>query len=203
MSTLVLHMGWGVVMVWLGIALAGHRLRSKMPQYVLALVLGLWTCVHGPWGPVHWLGMAFQTPSWATQLLCAILLWQRFSGDATAGGKVSLGGPSRALVALGAVLGWVLLLDTLAVWPVSLYAWGNTPEAVTLVAAVVCLPWVLYGQFARADLRVFVGIAAVLLFVATRMPTGNVWDAVLDPCLWLAFQWSVFRRGISRYKKVS
>jgi hypothetical protein len=159
--------------------------------------------VQGPWGPVYWLGMAFQTPSWTTQLLCAILLWQRFSGAAPVGETAALRGPQGALAVLGVVGGWLLLLDTLAVFPVSVYAWGHTPEAVTLVAAVVCLPWVLRGQFVRAGLRGFVGIAAVLLFVATRMPTGNVWDAVLDPCLWLALHGSVFHGWVSRYKKES
>jgi hypothetical protein len=29
----------------------------------------------------------------------------------------------------------------------------------------------------------------VVLFVALRLPTGNVWDAVLDPWLWVWAQY--------------
>jgi hypothetical protein len=35
----------------------------------------------------------------------------------------------------------------------------------------------------------------VLLFVLLRLPTGNVWDAVLDPWLWLGLHW-VLLRGV-------
>ena len=36
--------------------------------------------------------------------------------------------------------------------------------------------------------------AALLVFTLTRWPSGNVWDAVLDPWLWLLALGSVLRR---------
>jgi hypothetical protein len=38
----------------------------------------------------------------------------------------------------------------------------------------------------------------LLLFAATRLPTGNLWDAVLDPWLWLALQGVLVRRLLRR-----
>jgi hypothetical protein len=40
--------------------------------------------------------------------------------------------------------------------------------------------------------------AALLLFAATRLPTGNVWDALLDPWLWLLFQGLLLRALFKR-----
>lgn len=103
------------------------------------------------------------------------------------------------LAAAGIVLGWVLLLDTLALLPVSVYAWGFSSAAFAFVAAFVTMAWVVG---AKAPARSLAGPAVVLcvlaLFVLTRLPTGNVWDALLDPWLWLALQayglFSVVRR---------
>jgi hypothetical protein len=44
---------------------------------------------------------------------------------------------------------------------------------------------------------------ALLLLVALRLPTGNVWDAVLDPCVWLVLQVMLVRRWLRCYKKRS
>jgi hypothetical protein len=34
----------------------------------------------------------------------------------------------------------------------------------------------------------------LLLFALTRLPTGNVWDALLDPITWVGLQlWLLFR----------
>ena len=87
------------------------------------------------------------------------------------------------LAALGIVLGWVLLLDTLAWWPLSVYAWGFSAAAVGAVALVAVLLWGISGQAVWA-----LPLGVLVLFVLTRLPTGNVWDALLDPWLWVALQ---------------
>ena len=41
-----------------------------------------------------------------------------------------------------------------------------------------------------------VGILAVCgtaLFVTLRLPTGNLWDALLDPLLWVVLHWMGLR----------
>jgi hypothetical protein len=41
---------------------------------------------------------------------------------------------------------------------------------------------------------------ALLLFVVLRLPTGNVWDAVVDPWLWLVAQCLALRASWSHLK---
>jgi hypothetical protein len=42
-----------------------------------------------------------------------------------------------------------------------------------------------------------------LVFVVWRLPSGNVWDAILDPWAWLVLQGWLLARGWHRYKKNS
>jgi hypothetical protein len=84
------------------------------------------------------------------------------------------------------VLGWLLLLDTAALLPFSLYAWGFTPAAVAVTTALALLPW-LGGRGKLAFVpSVYLLALVVAVMVVLRLPTGNVWDAWLDPWLWVA-----------------
>jgi len=76
----------------------------------------------------------------------------------------------------------------------------SSPAAIALVAAVALLPWVLGTRRtgARAlPFEVAVVLAVLLLFVFTRLPNGNLWDALLDPWLWavLHVYWLAFTAG--------
>jgi hypothetical protein len=85
-------------------------------------------------------------------------------------------------------LGWVLLLDVLAMWPVSVYAWGFGRAALWLVGLVVTVMWLVGPSTARGLRMPSLLIVMLLLFATTRLPTGNVWDALLDPLSWLVMQ---------------
>jgi hypothetical protein len=109
------------------------------------------------------------------------------------------------LAGLAALLGWALLLDSFAVLPVQLYAWGFSPAALFLVVSLSLLPWVFGGymaQTSRMAACVVVPLAA-LVFVVWRLPSGNVWDAVLDPWVWVALQVWFLRRSWICYKNSS
>lgn len=188
-------LGWSVVLAWLGVIVVRRFSLRPAVHVGVALLMAGWTWLPGPWSPDYWLALAFQAPSVLTVLLCGLLLWQALGRktegheqDATrnAGGSV--------LVWAGVLLGWALLMDTLALLPVQLYSWGFNPLAVALVAGVGLLPWLLVpaGQVLRPLQCVL--LAALLVFVALRLPTGNVWDAVLDPWLWLVLQGMALRR---------
>ncbi|MGI9133631.1 MAG: hypothetical protein ACR2I0_06765, partial [Rhodoferax sp.] len=99
------------------------------------------------------------------------------------------------LALLGLVLGWVLLLDTLALLPLagSVYAWGFDANAVAVAALLACLPWLAYGGVSAGSPMQWSALLALVLFVALRLPSGNVWDALLDPWLWLALHVAVLR----------
>ena len=103
----------------------------------------------------------------------------------------------RLLLLPGVLLGWVLLLDTLAWFPVSVYAWGFAAPAVAVAVGAAALFWLQQGTRASA-----LPLCVLALFVLTRLPTGNLWDALLDPWLWLVLQsgWliSVLRRCLPR-----
>ena len=216
---LSLHLGWAVVLGAVTLWLA-----SRLPtrgRWTLACLVLLWTLLPGVASPAFWLGLAFQSPSLMSVLLCLRWCLQRcgqvppemtlntrtcsvmpdpirhpvlastglrIKSAMTNANKRYIGNfllpkACKCVMALGVVLGWVLLLDTLAWFPVSIYAWGFGSAAVALTLVVAMLLWLLIGSRVSALLLV-----VLALFVLTRAPTGNLWDALLDPLLWLALQ---------------
>jgi hypothetical protein len=185
-------------------------LAKRLPRtYQLGLAWGVmaWTIVPGVTSPAYWLGLAFQTPSLTTIGVCMACLYaglqpsQRSSKPIFWHQKKLL----TILMTVGAALGWVLLLDTLAWLPVSVYAWGFSSAALGCVTVLAVLLWAIFAG-ASEDLGAnwfgpALMVFALTLFVLTRLPTGNVWDAVLDPWLWAALQVallkSLFRRKTS------
>jgi hypothetical protein len=211
-----LHLGWSVVLAWLGAGLVARLLASRahavQGQWVAALALAAWAWVPGSGGAAYWLGLAFQAPSASSVLWCAAMLAtrRRASGGAHGtlrftGNAMFTDGQSLWLAGLGALLGWALLLDSIAMLPMQMYAWGFSPWALGLVVLAALLPWVAGRPTARPRgwMALCVVPLAALVFVAVRLPTGNVWDAVLDPWVWLALQVWLARRGLSRYKNNS
>jgi len=198
--------GWALVLPLVGVLL-GRRLPLAARR-LLASGLALWTLLPGTWSPDYWLGLAFHAPSLSAMLLCLVYLQRNLfpSKPGSVAAQVALAGTASqsvpaATVLLGAavLLGYVLLLDAFAVLPLQIYAWGFSPALLLGLLALSLLPWVLSG--ARADAKhpaLWVVPAALLLFAATRLPTGNVWDAVLDPWLWLVLQLAWLR---SRYRR--
>lgn len=208
-----LHLGWSVVLAWLGVVAVQRWWPGRPAGWRrlggVALLLALWTWVSGPMSPAYWLGLAFQTPSVVTVLLCSGMLWEYFvvaSGMAPQPG-VAARVTDRWTVGwavLGVLLGWALLLDTFALLPVQLYAWGFSPLALGLACAAALVPWVFGGGAPSGRVacwRPWVVAMALLVFVAVRLPTGNVWDAVLDPWLWLVLHGYLLRAVSRRYQK--
>jgi hypothetical protein len=196
MTQIWLHLGWGVVLAWLGAGLAAHRSSRKGVQLGAAVVLAVAAGFSGQWSPVYWLGLAFQAPSVLTVLLCAVALVRRLMGRAyrTVPG-VRFPWP---LNMAGVVLGWLLLLDTLALLPGSLYAAGFGGLTPFVLVCLLLTPWVLRSRAKGLSWQTLCAVAAVLLFAALRLPSGNVWDAVLDPWLWLALQVLAVRALVQR-----
>lgn len=188
---LALHLGWGLVLaaglVWL---LRRRGLRARSVQAAVTVIAIGWNLLSGALAsasPAYWLGLAFQAPSLVTSLLC---LWYLLHGWREQPSP-PVGAPLRGLCVAGIMLGWVLVLDMLAWLPWSLYAAGFQPWVTAVLAAAALLPWIVQGRAALQDGRNWVVPIAVLLFVVTRGPNGNAWDAVLDPLLWLALHAAV------------
>jgi hypothetical protein len=189
---LAVPLAWAIV---LGAAtlFLGRRLPRAW-RIGLAVAVALWALVQGPASPTYWLGLAFQIPSFTTILICLACLvsCSRSEGEL----KPSQGHSGRVLSWAGVALGWLLLLDTLALLPffLSVYHWGFSPAALAVAAALVCGYWALAGGASGPDHSPVLLAAALLLFVLLRLPTGNLFDALIDPWLWVFLQISVLRR---------
>jgi hypothetical protein len=143
-----------------------------------------------------YLALALQTPSlvcvaWA--LGCWADVIQPRSPQATTPTPVAL---------LGVLLGWALVVDTLNDWPAflnfQLYALGFEVVGVWLVVLVTAAV-LLWQQVSPR--WVLSAVAVLAVYVLLRLPTGNVWDALLDPFVWVALHvqlwrtWRASRRG--------
>jgi len=178
--------GWALVFACLGAVLT--RRYPQRTRHTVALVLAAWAAWDDPASPGHWLGLAFQSPSLASMLLLALAYGRMVFPEPVAQQVRKSREGLFWVVTVGVVVGSVLLLDLLAVWPGSLYAWGFGPAALVLALTASLLPAIAGGfTWSRYLPEVWVVPAALLLFAATRLPTGNVWDALIDPWLWLFF----------------
>lgn len=211
-----LQASWSVVLAWLGAALAARwtRVRAVPAGVAVALAASAW--LPGQASASYWLGLAFQAPSISAVLLCALLLRALWTpsgaapaavparaAQAVADGAAEGGAPDGVWAGLGVLLGWVLLLDAFAVLPVPLYAWGFSPAAAVVALLLGLLPWLLAGRTPSVGRGTAVWALAVWLFVLLRLPSGNLWDAVLDPWLWLVLHLQVGRRAYLCYKNRS
>lgn len=186
-----------LVLGWATLLAAGVgwllRRQSRVTRGWACAGMVAWALWPGPWSPVYWLGLAFQAPSLVSVGLCGLVLRDGLRANPASWAPDPV--QRRALGWLAAVAvawGWVLVLDTFAVWPLSLYALGFSPAAMGLMAVVASLPWCLGGKPLRAISWALYGVLAVQ--VLTRWPDGNLWNALLDPWLWLGLQvWGLGR----------
>lgn len=191
------HLSWAVVLVfgllWLT---RGWRPRWQGLRRGLALALLGLALLPDPWSLAFWLGLAFQMPSLSSVLLCGTGLWALWHRAPAPGGVVAsrMSAPAawRHAALAGSVLGWLLLLDTFALLPlpVSFYSLGFSPAALALVALLSFLPWVSCRGASARPVCQLSGLLAAVLFghVLLRLPDGNLWNALLDPWLWLGLQ---------------
>lgn len=197
-TKIALYGGWAMVLGCGSLFLANRLPRA----YKLCMACGVmvWTLVPGVTSPAYWLGLAFQTPSLTTAGLCASCLYAALQPSQMSGRLIG-GHEERLLTILlivGAALGWVLLLDALAWLPVSVYAWGFSSAALACVTVMATLLWATFAETAGKPLANWLCPVLILfvltLFVVARLPTGNVWDALLDPWLWVAMQLYLLKR---------
>ena len=173
---------WAVVLVFA--VLYFTRSLQKPRGIWIALAVAVWALVPGSWSPTYWLGLAFQLPSMMTVGLCAMALaanWRR-------GTLHALHEEMSMVHWLGILLGWLLLLDTFVVLPFALYRLGYSPALLTLLSLIAAGLWV--WSKARGSTLVLTVLA---LFVVVRLPSGNVFDAVIDPWLWFALHFAAFK----------
>ncbi len=196
LQSIALHVGWALV---LG-AISAFCLRPFPKTLRLAVVAFamLASLMPGEWSPSWWLGLAFQTPSLTMQgiaLLYLLCMWRRRDVPPvdTLGSAAYARWPNGLLLMVSAI-GWLYALDTFAAFDVELYAIGFTPYAVLaslFLAAILKLLSLRSGDMPHTqrhrDLAMII-LGAMAVHVLTRLPTGNAWDALMDPWLWLSAQ---------------
>lgn len=185
---------WGIVAAW-AVAVCTKKFGRSVQLVLVALTLvaAWWP---GSWSLPYGLGMAFQLPSWTSLLLCLLGLYRNlWPGE--------LSGPMPAAMATdpdaaawrpagsdwfvyaGLLLGLVLLLDTFIFLPIALYRWGFSLFALVWVVLVVVGVWAMSNPGSKARDRSGLLLLVLTLYIVTRLPTGNVFDALIDPWLWL------------------
>jgi hypothetical protein len=183
------HAAWSLVPAAAALMLGPRRPgvggRTGVLAWLVALLLAAWAWVPGPWGLAYWLGLAFQMPSLVSCLLAVSVVQRAVACGAQDRASAERDPRAAMYVGAGVLLGWVLMLDTFALLPVSVYAWGFGAGAFMVVCALALLPWVVQGLSAWRASGVWQVGVALALFGLWRWPSGNVWDALLDPWLWL------------------
>jgi hypothetical protein len=172
-------LAWAVVLAALAAALWPGRWplsRSKL-AFLLAAAAAL-QALPGEASFAYWLGLAFQWPSGLLVGLCLVrlhLAWQ---------GKPRDTAMPPALAMPIAVAGAALYLDAIGTISQGIYYAGFGPYGAPLAAlllAAVCSVAAIGGH---ARPQAFALLMAVVIFAVLRLPTGNLWDALLDPLLW-------------------
>lgn len=191
-----MHLGWALALGAVSVFLL--RTFNITTRRTVALVIILLCILPSEWSPSWWLGLAFQTPSLTLQGLCGLYLYQQLFLQA--GAEVPLPDSStptaRTTWPLGLLLavivaGWIFALDTFAFFDISLYAIGFTPYAVLAALFFACLLQLISARSGHAQPTRHYRQLATIVLIATivhlllRLPTGNMWDALLDPWLWL------------------
>ncbi len=173
------RLGWGIVLAALALALWPRRFALS-PRAIGVLLAGMLAvqALPGAASPAYWLGLAFQYPSGLLVGLCLARLY--LAGAEKSRAPVM----PKAFAGLLAVAGVALYVDAFGLIPASLYYWGFGPNAAPLLALLLAAGSAL--AIVRDTWRVpaCAVLFALVTFSVLRLPTGNVWDALLDPLLW-------------------
>ena len=173
------RLSWSIVLATAVAALLPPAMRRSRPVVWGLLVLaGLVMALPNAASPAYWLALAFQWPSGVLIGLCLLKLSKAWPGarDVT---------PMPAmLAAVIAVTGAALYLDAIGLVSLGMYYWGFGPFAAPLLALAAIAACALAVVLGRARPHALVAVGALALFSILRLPTGNLWDALLDPLLW-------------------
>jgi hypothetical protein len=157
----------------------------------LLLALGAAMALPGGASPAYWLVLAFQWPSGVLLGFCLLKLFAPKPGPAS----VTIPTSMAAAIAL---TGIILYLDAIGLLTLGLYYWGFGPYGAPVVALAACSVCVLLAIAGRARPYALIVLAGLALFSILRLPTGNLWDALLDPLLWGWALVSLGTQGVRR-----
>ncbi|MSQ66537.1 MAG: hypothetical protein EXR37_09535 [Limnohabitans sp.] len=178
--------GWLALLSWYSVAFVPVQDR-RWRWLVCSLFWGLLMLCWG--GLLSALGLAFQSPGLLTLCLCLLAAWRDMRS--TPHRLFYATRPAEAGAWLWLIItltGWLLLLDAFGQLPADLYPSGFSLGIVWFAWSTAML-WLLLAYWLDAEewqvQAAGCWLLATGLFVFTRAPSGNAWDAWLDPWLWL------------------
>lgn len=177
------RIGWAIVVATVACAL--WRGAAPLSRTGVAAILGgalALMALPGNLSPAWYLGLAFQYPSGLLVGCCLVRLTERWNGARRSAAMP----PSLAGVL--AVAGTLLYLDAVGFLTSGYYYAGFGGVLAPVVAVVIACACALaivrnHGRGTAAAV-----LGAVVLFSVLRLPSGNLWDALLDPLL---FGWAI------------
>jgi hypothetical protein len=147
----------------------------------------------GEASPAFWLILVFQYPSGLLLGCCLVSLAARWQGREV---RFALR-PGLALALT--VAGLVLYLDAFGVLSVGWYYAGFGGVGAPLAACAAAAACAVAIVRRRASGTAAAVLIAVMLFSVLRLPSGNLWDALLDPLLWAWALGSVIAAAARRF----
>ncbi|WP_020652105.1 hypothetical protein [Massilia niastensis] len=169
---------WTIVLATLAMSLWPASRPTRPALAAILAGVAVLMALPGAMSPAYWLGLAFQYPSGLLLGLCLVALLRRWRGDAPA--RVMPLAPAAALAGAGLLL----YLDAFGLLTRGFYYAGFGPTLVPLLAVLAaagCAAAILGGKAAP---QAGAGLFALALFSLLRLPSGNLWDALIDPLLW-------------------
>ncbi len=182
------RIAWAVVLLALVMWLVSRRHTPSRRTLVLSGgALLTWSTLGGEASPAYWLALAFQWPSGLLTALCGVALVVRWRGQARGHGH-GLGRfePMPVWFATAiAVAGLCLYTDASGWVAFGLYGAGFGPRGAPLLAVLLAAACVGALMKRLVQPHAAAVLVALVLFMTLRLPTGNLWDALLDPFLWI------------------
>ncbi|NVM79089.1 hypothetical protein FHW83_004926 [Duganella sp. SG902] len=193
------RIAWGLIAASVLLSVLPTLLPKIFPQLARrskAIVIGTVAVVMllpGAASPAYWLTLVFQYPSGLLTGYSLVALFARWNERPV----VFPLNPVFAL--LLTLVGVVLYLDAFGVLALGLYYRGFDSGAATLLTCAAALGGAAAVYFRYAGTAGAALLTSVLLFSLLRLPSGNLWDALLDPLLWAWALGSVILEGMRRH----
>lgn len=172
------RIAWACVLAGALVGLLGNRHRFTRRQLLVLLAgSGILQALPGEYSLAYWLGLAFQMPSGLLAGLCLVRLYVAWQGNP--GAQVMTTRLAAGIVLLGAAF----YLDAFGLLARGYYYWGFGPKGAPLLALALAgaCSIAIFRHYARP--QAFALLGALALFSVLRLPTGNLWDALIDPFL--------------------
>ncbi|NML62925.1 hypothetical protein HHL21_17935 [Massilia sp. RP-1-19] len=182
------RLAWTIVLATLVASLLPAALRRSRPVIGgLMLAMAALMALPDSASPAYWLVLAFQWPSGVLLGCCLLKLYTARAGSP------AIACMPTGIAAVIALVGSVLYLDAIGLLSLGLYYWGFGPYGAPLVALGAGASCALAVVLGRVRPHALIALGALALFSILRLPTGNLWDALLDPLLW---GWAVIALAI-------